>query len=414
MYSEDGLEDNLAVQNSSVTRAVGSWRSFTPGALLRLGPEPLSVAWLSPSEQQWAVGLGVASERFGDVGWVGEAPPVAPPGPWFGGWVFDPQRNWDGFDKERWVLPEVLAWWDGTAARVAAFGSPGTTKEALDARLDRLEEQAPITTPNPATRQPGDRSAWAKVVEQALSNLRQGRFQKLVAARVIEVEAEQPFVERSVLKALEARHPTCRTFLVRGRTGAAFVGASPELLCRAHDGVFETEALAGTAAPGEEAALLASEKDRREHDSVVQRIVQTLQRFAVQLERPPEPGTRRLANVVHLHTPIRATLRPGVDPLEVAKALHPTPAVSGWPKVESMTWLRRHEGFSRGWYAGVVGARGPGGVTLAVALRSALLEGRHAKVFVGCGLVTGSRVDPEWEETERKALAVLPALGVES
>ena len=55
---------------------------------------------------------------------------------------------------------------------------------------------------------------------------------------------------------------------------------------------------------------------------------------------------------------------------------------------------------------------GPGGLTLAVALRSALLDGSRAQVFVGAGLVRGSTAEAEWLETERKAKALLPALGV--
>jgi isochorismate synthase EntC len=55
---------------------------------------------------------------------------------------------------------------------------------------------------------------------------------------------------------------------------------------------------------------------------------------------------------------------------------------------------------------------GPFGLTLAVALRSALLEGSKAQVFVGAGIVAGSTPEAEWVETERKSRAMLPALGV--
>jgi salicylate biosynthesis isochorismate synthase/menaquinone-specific isochorismate synthase len=124
------------------------------------------------------------------------------------------------------------------------------------------------------------------------------------------------------------------------------------------------------------------------------------------------PRVKGLTNVDHLQTPIRARLKPGVEALQVARALHPTPAVAGTPRAASVEWLREHEGFSRGWYAGAVGHRGAGHLTLAVALRSALLDGARARVFVGAGLVVGSEAAAEWQETERKAHALLPALGV--
>lgn len=381
------------------------------GALWRLGPQPLSVAWANPSRQVHAAGIGVAGEGSGAVQWLSEAP-RGMPGPWFGGWAFDAARLWPGFDAERWVLPEVLAWWDGRRAWWAAFGPAGTSEAALRARLGEVREVEPVVRVASARRLVADRAGWTGLVDGALAAMRAGELEKVVGARVIEVVADAPFEERRVLKALEARHPQCWTFLVRGRDGRAFVGATPETLCEASEGALVTEALAGTAANGEGSALLGSDKDLREHLAVVRGITSVLAPFSLHIECAQTPRLKALANVEHLHTPIRARLRAGVDWLEVARALHPTPAVAGTPTQAALEWLRLHEGFSRGWYAGAIGHRGPSGLTLAVGLRSALLNGAHAEVFVGAGLVDGSCPDDEWLETERKARAVLPALGV--
>ena len=107
------------------------------------------------------------------------------PGPWFGGWAFDAERPWAGFDAERWVLPEVLAWWDGTQAWLAAFGV-GQSDEQLSARLDAVEEVEPSITPLNFTTVPGDRAAWGALVERALDTINSGACSKLVLARVIE------------------------------------------------------------------------------------------------------------------------------------------------------------------------------------------------------------------------------------
>jgi salicylate biosynthesis isochorismate synthase/menaquinone-specific isochorismate synthase len=391
---------------------VGFARPAQIGALLRLGPEPLSVVWSNPSRQLHSAGVGVLAEGGGEVRWLSALPPRPAPGPWFGGWAFDEQRPWSGFDAERWVLPEVLAWWDGRQPWIAAFGPEGATAAQLTARLDTVHEVEPFTAGLSATRTEGDRAAWTALIDGALGAIDAGRFSKVVAARVIDVTATQPYPERAILKALEARHKQCWSFLVRGRDGRAFVGASPETLCEAREDILVTEALAGTAAGGQGTALLRSEKDRREHAAVVDGIRETLTPFTLSLEVANSPQVKVLANVDHLHTPIRAKLKPGVTALEVARALHPTPAVGGTPREPSVAWLRKHEGFARGWYAGVVGAMGPGHLTLAVALRSALVDGAKAQVFVGAGVVEGSTADGEWLETERKARAMLPALGV--
>lgn len=382
------------------------------GALLRLGPEPLSVVWSNPSRGLHSAGVGVAGVGGGAIRWVSKAPPRPPPGPWFGGWAFDATRPWGGFPAERWVLPEVLAWWDGAEPWLSAFGPAGVGAAALERRLAAVEEIEPHTAGVRARRLAAPPGAWHRLVDGALSAIDAGRFEKVVCARVIDVESEAAFPERAVMKALEARHKQCWSFLVRGLDGRAFVGASPEVLCETQGDVFCVDALAGTAAGGQGGALLRSEKDRREHAAVVQEIARVLAPFSVEVERPESPAVKVLANVDHLHTPFRARLKPGVQPLEVARALHPTPAVAGLPRAPALAFLKGREGFARGWYTGAVGAMGEGGVTLAVALRSALLDGARAQVFVGAGIVAGSQPDDEWLETERKARALLPVLGV--
>jgi menaquinone-specific isochorismate synthase len=71
-----------------------------------------------------------------------------------------------------------------------------------------------------------------------------------------------------------------------------------------------------------------------------------------------------------------------------------------------MAFLREHEPFDRGWYAGPVGLVEPGRTTLSVALRCALWRGDTRTAFVGAGLVDGSDVQAVWDETEMTSLAV--------
>jgi isochorismate synthase EntC len=46
----------------------------------------------------------------------------------------------------------------------------------------------------------------------------------------------------------------------------------------------------------------------------------------------------------------------------------------------------------------------------AIALRCAELDGAHARLFAGAGIVAGSRADGEVGETDRKFRALLDAL----
>jgi salicylate biosynthesis isochorismate synthase/menaquinone-specific isochorismate synthase len=118
-----------------------------------------------------------------------------------------------------------------------------------------------------------------------------------------------------------------------------------------------------------------------------------------------------VANIQHLATPIRAQLARPIGAVELAGALHPTPAVGGEPIGTAGRLIPALEGLDRGWYAGPVGwtdVTGDG--EFCVALRCALLRGPAASCFAGCGIVVGSDPAAELAETEVKLGAMLPVL----
>ncbi|MFT3836678.1 MAG: isochorismate synthase [Myxococcaceae bacterium] len=367
------------------------------GALLRLSLEGAapSFTWAHPSRGIWAAGLGEAASAIGTVQWQGEAP-AGMPGPFFGGFNFE--------GVEQWRLPRVLAFWSAGRNWAAAFDDPTA--------FARLSEAEPVVAENAGRRAGGTTvDHWNALVAKALTAIRGRAMSKVVVARTIEVECERPIEVRRVLKALEARFPTCRTFSFR--TGEeTFVGATPELLGEASGGRFSTEALAGTSSRADAAALLKSEKDRAEHQAVVDGIRASLSKVTQGIEHAAEPELRLLANVAHLCTPISAALPEGDDGFSFARALHPTAATCGTPREAAQAFLKRHEGFDRGWYAGAVGYRGAGSMHLSVALRCATIRGNQATLYVGAGIVEGSTAEAEWLETERKASTMLSALGV--
>src|SRR5262249_46328338 len=158
------------------------------------------------------------------------------------------------------------------------------------APLDR-DEVVPHPQASPPVRRlprSGERARWNALVTRALGEIRSGTLEKVVIARAIDVEANAPLDPRSVLRALEARYPTCRGFLARG-AGAVFLGATPELLCRVEGKEVQADALAGTAPPGEADSLPGSQKELREHRSVVDHIASALLGISEHVHRPPEP-----------------------------------------------------------------------------------------------------------------------------
>jgi isochorismate synthase len=362
--------------------------------------------------------------------------PDGPPGAGLvavGGFAFAPDGgaapHWDGYAPADLVVPEAALARRGEDVRLtlAALARPDDVGDELAARLvARVGElrRAPLPLLDPA---PTGRFHIASVtppehyeaaVARAVERIRAGALEKVVLAREVAVHAPVAHDAAAVFGVLRAGFESCYVFCA-GRGDAAFVAASPELLVR-RDGLrAQTVALAGSARRSADPAvddhlgeqLLRSDKDREEHAIVIRRIARALRPYAVWVAARDEPEVVKVANIQHLATPIRAQLTQPRSAVELAGALHPTPAVGGEPHAVAASLIPALEGFDRGWYAGPVGwtdANEDG--EFCVALRCALLRGREARLYAGVGVVRDSEPAAELAETEVKLGALLPVL----
>ncbi len=260
------------------------------------------------------------------------------------------------------------------------------------------------------------RAEWTTQVRTILDAIAAGELAKAVLARDVVVHADSPFDARVVVDRLRATQGGCAVFAADG-----LVGATPELLVRRRGASVVSRPMAGTIARGAtadednaaEVALADSVKNGLEHRLVVDAVVDALRARGVDVTTVTGPEVARLATVSHLATTIAGHVdtRSGPSALELACALHPTPAVGGAPRETALAMLRAIETFDRGRYAGPVGwvdARGDG--EWAVALRCAELEGTTARLVAGAGIVAGSDPDSEWAETQVKLEPMLRVL----
>jgi isochorismate synthase len=261
--------------------------------------------------------------------------------------------------------------------------------------------------------------AWTAAVESAAARLRAGDAAKVVLAREVLARGDGVVSAAMVARSLRAAYPSCFTYLMTGADGTAFAGASPELLVRRSGSRAFSQPMAGSVARGAtdaEDELLArqledSAKDAVEHRLVSDFVVAALRPFARSVKAPP-PEVVRFTNIQHLATSVAAELLdPPADALQLAAALHPTPAVGGWPRDAADALIDELEGMERGWYAGAVGwIDGRGDGEFAVALRCGLLWEDGARLYAGVGVMPDSDPARELEETELKFKALLTAL----
>jgi isochorismate synthase len=350
-----------------------------------------------------------------------------------GGFAFAPEGEagpeWAGFEPASLAVPEIsLARGRGmtTLTLNINVAPDDTIDDGLRRAVERVAElrqgDLPLVDPSPLgsyrVYSPMAPSHYEQAVASAVSRIRQGEVEKVVLAREVEVQAPAPYDSAAVLGLLRAEFPSCYVFAV-GRGDATFLAASPELLVRREGLRASTVALAGSIGRSADPAvddhlgerLLRSAKDREENAIVARTIARVLAPQAVWVTAAPEPAVVKVANIQHLATPIRAQLAAPVPVIELAGALHPTPAVGGQPRGRAVKLIPALEGLDRGWYAGAVGwTDGTGDGELCVALRCALLRGSGARLYAGCGIVRDSDPAAELTETEIKLGALLPAL----
>lgn len=347
-----------------------------------------------------------------------------------GGFAFDPQHPrtplWRGFPDALLTVPRWLFAIQGTHATLTLNHLIGPDDDVVAIAEDLPGEPGHLIgddLPLPALRVRDVRPAdeWQDLVAQTARMIRAGAFQKVVLARAVTAQAEQPFAMIDVLDRLRSNYPAAYCFAIR-HGERTFMGATPERLARVDQGRVATMALAGSAprgaTPAEDAAigaeLLASAKNQIEHSIVADTIRTALALHCSTVEIADQPHLLKLKNVQHLETPISGTLLPNRSVIDVIGELHPTPAVGGSPRAAALEVIRAGEGMDRGWYAAPVGwldAAGNG--EFAVALRSALVAGEHATLFAGCGIVGDSDPASEYAESRLKFQVMLRALGDE-
>jgi menaquinone-specific isochorismate synthase len=341
---------------------------------------------------------------------------------YFGGIAFDPvagpHPDWPAGTAARFVLPRILLRQprQDLPAAVVVIGDPDHASAFLRSIRATRWERPPSPRVSLRRIESGDeRPRWEAAVREAIRRIDPSAMRKVVLSRDIRFAAASPLDPWALFSQIARQTPHGVQFGFRFDGDGALVGATPERLVRLDDRRVVCDCLAGTIARGCDEreddrlaqALLASEKDRREHRLVLEGILEALAPLAVWRESPACPSVLRLPRVQHLSTPVRGWLEEGVALSELVAGLHPTPAVGGSPRDRAMAAIRELEPRPRGWYAGPIGWVGADAADFAVGIRSAVLRGASATVIGGAGIVQGSDPAAEWEETARKAASFL-------
>lgn len=263
---------------------------------------------------------------------------------------------------------------------------------------------------------------FIQMVEQAKNEMLGGGLEKIVLAKQVRLTFQQPIDRIKLLYNLLQQNSHGHHFSVPWGEQATLTGVSPELLLRKSAGQLTTNPLAGSLARlpslvddiALQRQLMASHKDRHEHQIVIDEIRQVLTPLCQSLEIPDTPSLLATSTMWHLSTQINAIpTDPALHVLATALALHPTPALCGRPTKQAFAQIRQLERTPRQAFSGLVGwCDQQGNGEWVVVIRCGLIENLQATLFAGAGIVAASDALSEWQETEAKLKTMLQALQI--
>ncbi|MBU2711117.1 isochorismate synthase DhbC [Zooshikella harenae] len=266
-------------------------------------------------------------------------------------------------------------------------------------------------------------------VENALQRFKQSDLSKVVLSRALDITLPQQLDMPHLLSKLAQHNRAGYTFAVslpadlqHSEHCKTLVGASPELLINKQGATIRSNPLAGSAARSADKnedqqranALLQSTKDQHEHALVIQSVNSAIAPFCKHLSVPEQPSLIHTETLWHLSTDIYGELdNPATTVLELASALHPTPAVCGFPENHARDAIAEIEPFDRGFFTGMVGwMDSQGNGEWVVTIRCAEVDALRLRLFAGAGVVSGSIPQHELKETATKFKTMLNAVGL--
>ncbi|GKU84789.1 isochorismate synthase MenF [Niallia sp. NCCP-28] len=375
-------------------------------------------------EQRWRKFLE-NSRLMNDFNRIGVGPTL------FGGFSFDPEKQktelWESFADAHFFVPEFML----SEINGEQFLTVNMVMDETDAIYEqKIEDKLSLFFHHKETVKPYiernplikslevDGEYWKDVVGKVVKSLN-STLKKVVLARECRLVFKEEIQTESVLDQLLREQNNSYIFALEEGDNC-FIGATPERLVKKTGNEVLSTCLAGSIPRGEDEAkdqelgakLLADEKNRTEHQYVVNMIQSAMEMVCRQVEIPTAPILMKMRDIQHLYTPVKGILKEKESLIELIRLLHPTPALGGFPKMLAIEKIREEEQLDRGLYGAPLGwIDYQGNGEFAVSIRSGLIQKNEASIFAGCGIVANSDVELEYKETAMKFRPMQRALG---
>ncbi len=265
------------------------------------------------------------------------------------------------------------------------------------------------------------------LVEKAIEAIDKNVFQKVVLSRQETVTLSE-FNLIQLFEKLLNKYSSALVYCWYHPNIGLWLGATPETLMRIEGNQFSMMALAGTQEFKGTLDVAWDNKEQEEQQIVTDFIIKNLKQFVDNI-KTSETETVKAGNLLHLKTMISANFTSkGFDLKQIISALHPTPAVCGFPKSIAKDFILKNEHYNREFYAGYLGELNFESILsprssrrnienraytttkkstrLYVNLRCMQIKNNKALIYVGGGITKSSNSEKEWEETVSKSKVI--------
>ncbi|MEG1022384.1 MAG: isochorismate synthase [Myroides sp.] len=255
-----------------------------------------------------------------------------------------------------------------------------------------------------------DKSFHIQLVSKGIEAIKNGLIEKVVLSRKEEVLIDENSYEIYFKRFLK-KYPTAFVYWFYHPEVGVWMGATPEQLVKIEHNKVQTVALAGTQVDLGLDNVIWGKKEIKEQQIVTSFIVDALQPFTKNLHKT-EPYTFKAGSLIHIKTDIQAELSNNENGFKIVKALHPTPALCGYPKKTAHDFIVENEGYAREYYGGYLGEWKFNNLdysensNLFVNLRCMKIERSKAYLFLGGGVNKDSDPESEYYETVNKSKTV--------
>ena len=275
-----------------------------------------------------------------------------------------------------------------------------------------------------------DKNTHIDLVLKGISEIDNGELDKVVLSRFEEKELTtvNPI---AIFKRLYNTYKNAMVYCWYHPKVGLWLGATPELLFKIEGQQLTTISLAGTQPCTKDVEVQWTNKEIEEQQIVTDYITKQIQLYTNHIS-VSDVETVRAGNLLHLKTRIISRIEKSSSLKSIIEALHPTPAVCGFPKQKAKDFILKNESYNREYYTGFLGElnlkqsktrntnrRNVENNAYAVVkkasnfyvnLRCMQIRSETALIYVGGGITKDSIAENEWKETVNKTKTIVNIL----